>query len=429
MVSFKMLGRDVDSSPVEYRTWVVDGYPDYDGYYYDGPRGGTNTFADVVAYEIPNGTGPVDFNYPVATSWNTTYTQLPSTLRDAHLAIIDGYIYLFGGKISDKIYRASTGRPTDWIDTGATLPTSLYGAQVAIISDRVYLFGGNNGIATDTVYSAPLTDPLTWTNHGSVLPQQLYHSQLILTGTDGYVYLLGGHTINTPVDYVYYASVSDLLTWNTSSRKLPDTLYGSSVSLIEDRVYLFGGIVGDGYGTLPTSNTYWVELAELIDESNSWTTEDTLPNDMAFAQFVTIGASGYMFGIDKERVGAYTLVDGYYHYGETIPPNETYNTKIFKCNLTVPVVWEQLSTEISGEIFQSQAAIIYDRLYLFGGNGNSIIFACKPTIKYSFSSPYVINYGTITRTEYGSTTDALELFKVLCFPYWKTDYYSVSSPF
>lgn len=118
-----MLGRDVDSSPVEYRTWVVDGYPDYDGYYYDGPRGGTNPFVDVVAYEIPVGTGPVDFNLPDPTDWNTTYAQLPEDIKQAHLAVIDGYIYLFGGKISNKIYRASTGRPT---------------------SGSIYLNGGSN---------------------------------------------------------------------------------------------------------------------------------------------------------------------------------------------------------------------------------------------------------------------------------------------
>jgi len=417
-----MLGRDVDSSPVEYRTWVVDGYPDYDGYYYTGSRGGTNLFVDVVAYAIPAGTGPVDFNFPKPTDWRTTYTQLPSTLKDSHLAIIDGYIYLFGGKISDKIYRASTGRPTEWIDTDATLPTPLYGAQVAIIYDRVYLFGGNNGVATDTVYSAPLTDPLDWTNHGSILPQELYHSQLVLTGSDGYIYLFGGHTINEPVDYVYYATVDQPLIWNTHSRKLPSPLYGSSLGYINERIYLFGGIISNTYGHLPTSNTYYIELSDLINESSDWTTEDTLPHPMAFAQFITIGESGYLFGIDKERVGSYILVDGYYHYTETTPPNETYYTKIFKCDLSLPIVWTQLSQQILGEVFQSQAAIIYDRVFLYGGNGNSIIFACNVDIKYSFQNQEVIDYGNVTRTQYDSETNALELFKVLRFPYWKTDY-------
>jgi len=426
-----MVGRDVDSSPVEYRTWVVDGYPDYDGYYYTGPKGGTNPLVDVVAYPVINANGPIDFNLPDPTFWQKTYTQLPSDLRDAHLAIVDGYVYLFGGKHSNKIFRTSTCRPTDWKDTGATLPTPLYGAQIAIISGRIYLFGGNNGVATDTIYSAPLIDPLTWTNHGSYLPQPLYHSQLLITGTDGYIYLFGGSTINHLTDNVFYASVYDPFTWHVHSKRLPKALCGSSVAYIANVVYLLGGISANLLGTLPSADVYYIELTELINESSWWNVlSNELPYAMAFAQFVTVGYSGYLIGIDHERVGYYMTEDDLPLIDYVESGSETYNTKIFKCSLSPDshyhLNWRKIDQEIKGEIFQSQLAIIYDRLFLFGGNGSSIIFACRPITKYNFGSPDVYAYGDVTRTQYSAATNSLELFRILCFPYWKTDYFNDS---
>lgn len=99
MSSFKMIARDVDSSPTEYRTWVVDELPDYDGYYYVGPKGGDNPLLDPVAIPLPSDIGYVDFNLPDPTSWQVLRNQLPPEFQASQLAILDGYIYLFGGMI------------------------------------------------------------------------------------------------------------------------------------------------------------------------------------------------------------------------------------------------------------------------------------------------------------------------------------------
>ena len=317
MTSFKMIGRDVDSFPTEYRTWVVDNFPDYEGIYYTGLKGGTNPLVDVLAFELSGGIGPVDFNYPQPTDWNTTYAQLPEDIKQAQIAIIGEYVYLFGGKFSDKIYRAPTGRPIEWRDTGAKLPTTLCGSQIAIINENIYLFGGNNGIATKAIYSASLSDPLTWINNGDLLPRELYYSQLLITGTDKYIYLFGGHGINDPINLVFYAELSDPLTWYIHEKQLPLTLYGSTATIINNVIYMLGGMVPSTIGNISSKSVFHIELNDLYLGTIEWTqSNNILPNAMAFSQFVTVGNTGYLLGTDRRSEINYN----YHIDSDTNPP-------------------------------------------------------------------------------------------------------------
>jgi hypothetical protein len=97
-------------------------------------------------------------------------------------------------------------------------------------------------------------------------------------------------------------------------------------------------------------------------------------------------------------------------------------TRILRCNLSTPTQWVDTLHTIPGEITQSQVGIIGDRIFLFGGVGSSLIFVADAKIKFNIYSPTVTNYGNTTRTLFNNTENRLELFKVLGFPYWKTDY-------
>src|SRR5271170_1909313 len=117
MVSFKMLARDINSNPTQYRTWVVPNEPDFTGQYYTGLKSGPNAFADVNAYAIQNPTDIVDFNLPLPSMWSPHPSELildspirkvlPRPIEDSQLAIIDGYAYMFGGKITNHIFMAN----------------------------------------------------------------------------------------------------------------------------------------------------------------------------------------------------------------------------------------------------------------------------------------------------------------------------------
>ena len=311
---------------------------------------------------------------------------------------------MFGGKITDKIYRAHEGRPTDWVDTGAKLPTPLYGSHLSIIDGYIYLFGGNNGLATDTIYSAPVSDPLTWTNHGSLLPRKLYYSQCIVTANDGYICLFGGYTYNNPTGLMFYAKTSDPLMWHTHQQLILYPLYGSSAAIINNNIYLYGGMESDSIFS-PRKTILYANIDELFADQSicAWhNATQTLPYGYSFGQFITIGSGGYIFAADSE---------------------ESF-TKIFYCSLSDPLTWTQLTTEIPYTLYQSQLAIINDRIFFFGGNGNSLILACDPLLYYIYSAPEVLAYGDITRTQYQAATNKEDLSLILGFPYWKTNYVS-----
>ena len=335
-----MVGRDVNSLPIQYRTWVVNDEPDFDGYYYTGLKSGPEPFVDVVTYAILDGYAVVDFNLPDPTTWQGVPLTMPQAVYNSQLVVLDGYAYLFGGQSSDKIFKADINNPAHWWDSGATLPTTLCGSQLAIIDGYIYLFGGLGGVdeeATDTIFSAPVDDPLTWTNHGHLLPDELHKSSLAIV--DGYIYLFGGQGLNHAWEVIWKAPVSDPLSWTDTGAVLPDRLYASTIAIMNNKLYLLGGLFLDDF---PTSNIYEADLAT----PTSWSMVSTLPYPCAFGQFLTIGSQAYL----------YTPAE----IGGTQP----FLTRIFKCKLIAPTEWSDTNKFIPGDIGQSQFGIIYDRIFL-----------------------------------------------------------------
>lgn len=405
-----MLARDVDATPTQYRTWVVENEPDFSGQFYTGLKSGDRPFVDVTAYYL-DGYDIADFNFPTIslpfiTNWESTKQVLPSAIYDGQLAVIDGYsdgyndgyntgyVYIFGGKMSSKIWRASLNNPTQWEDTGENLPDILSGSQVAIIGDKIYLFGGETENVTDRVYSASVSNPLDWTDHGSTLPVPLKKSQLSII--DGYVYLFGGYSYNGATDSIFKAPVADPLSWEDTGDKLPIPLYSSHLGIVDGYVYLFGG---QSFSAAPVANI----LVASINTPTIWSGFGNLPNSISNGHFLTVGDKGYLISSGS-------------------PTSAVFKTKIFRCNLNAPTQWIETKKYIPGNVTESHLAVIYDRVFLFGGNGTSVIYASNYLLKYNLFDPTIIYYGDVTRTQYNNTANKLDLFKVLGFQPWRTDY-------
>ena len=402
MVRFKMLGRDINSSPTQYRTWVVNDQPDFTGSLYQGLKSGPDPLAEISAFELVDPSVLGNFNLPNPVFWYTTRKVLPSAVYNSQLGIIDGYAYLFGGQGDASIYQASTNNPTDWINTGATLPTPLASSQLAILDydgydgyqdGYLYLFGGSNGGPSSTIYSAPISNPLQWTNKGNLLPFGLAHSQIAIIGS--YLYLFGGNTSTGPTAHILKASIANPLVWTDTGVTLPAPLYSSQVAIIGGNIYLFGGLTG------PNSPSFYIMTAS-VNNPLVWSyVQYALPYAMWNAQFVAIGDQGYLIGPTTSG---------------------SQFTKIFRCNLSNPQLWYDSGKTVPGIVTQSQLGIIYDRIWLFGGCGSSIIFTCDPLLKSLPGAAEQRAYGNVTRTQYDSVSSELDLFGVLGFPNWKTDY-------
>jgi hypothetical protein len=419
MVRYKMVARDFNSNPTQYRTWIVQDTPDFDGYFYTGYKSGPNDFTEVSAYAINDNSVIADFNLPIPTSWfaidnrlNVSYPirkVLPEQMSAGKLVILDGYAYIFGGETTDAILRASVNNPADWVDTGAKLPSILYGAALAIVNGRIYLFGGNNGNESDpmglgvldTIYSASVTDPLTWTNHGSHLPRRLQYSNLGMA--NGNLYLFGGIEINEASDVILTAPVSNPLAWTNTGAHLPMPTYASMFAEIGGNWMIFGGLLAPD---TPTNAIY----SAPVSNPTAWQITGVLPYPAAHGQFVAIGNDGYIIAPMSNPV-----------------PTTTY-TPIVQCSLSNPNAWIYVQQVVPGNISHCQMAIIYDRIWLFGGSGLTAIFACNQKLKYKFTSLHAINYGNATRTVVPATDNLNNPLLALSMPWWLTDYKFPSRP-
>lgn len=386
MVRFKMIAKDLDSSPAQYRTWVVNDTPDYTASLYTGYKSGNLPLFAISAVELLDDNVVGSFSLPKGKTWSSSRKVLPFQANSSQAAVIDGYAYLFGGLSSNKILRSPLNNPTQFIDTGATLPTNLFKSQIVVTDGYVYLFGGNTGIskgfATDHIYSAPRSNPLNWTDLGALLPGPLFNSQLSIV--DGTAYLFGGSDNIGVKNVIYTASVSNLLSW-ANSGTIPNAIQGSTLGIIGSKLYLFGG------------ETNQIFVAPLSDLLSSWTINDLmLPAAISNSQFVRIGDKSFLIGGSPD------------------------GTKIYTCDNAKPTLW-QVTDSLPGEVYNSQLIIVDDRLYLLGGNGSTAIFVSEMKYKYTATDPTAIAYGNATKTLVAANP-AINLFKFIGSAPWKTDY-------
>ena len=247
--------------------------------------------------------------------------------------------------------------------------------------------------ATNVILSAPASNPLNWTNNGALLPRKLHHSQLAVVNNT--IYLFGGNEVNNAVPDIFSAPLSNPLLWTDTGADLPTPLYGSQLAILDGYLYLFGGL------QFPDTPTNLILTASLSSPT-VWYGAGVLPYPICYGQFATIGAYGYLF--------------------TPTATNTTSYTKILRCNLNQPGAWVDTQSTVMGSAGQSHLAIVYDRIWLYGGSGSTIILANNSVLKYNLDDVAVFQYGNVTRTQVQQDPTQLDLFQTLGFPPWKTDY-------
>jgi hypothetical protein len=173
--------------------------------------------------------------------------------------------------------------------------------------------------------------------------------------------------------------------------------YASMFAEIGGNFMLFGGLL---FPDTPTNAIYSASIGSPL----SWSITGVLPYPAAHGQFVAIGNDGYIISPMSNPV-----------------PTTTY-TPIVQCSLSNPNSWIYVQQVVPGNISHSQLAIIYDRIWLFGGSGLTAMFACNQKLKYSLTSLHSINYGHATRTVVPATDNLNNPFQALSMPWWLTDY-------
>ncbi len=189
--------------------------------------------------------GNMDRFDPQTNTWITLSSKL-SPVFDARAAVINGLIYLPGGRVSDQNVQPTNileiyDSNTDQWKTGAPLPIPLSGYGLVAYEGHLYVFGGWDGqMYRNNVFSYdPTTDK--WQER---TPMETARAYLGAAEALGKIYVIGGIYDDQPVTvneiYTPSRDHDGLNPWDNGF-PLPEDRMGIQATTIADTIYVFGG--------------------------------------------------------------------------------------------------------------------------------------------------------------------------------------------
>lgn len=231
--------------------------------------------ADEYSYSYLND----NLRYNVCTDEWEELESMPIAKSAAATAVLNGKIYLFGGRYvdySDDDYYYDYGETSDDVQvfdiatntwsTVAPMPLALRGAAAAVANDKIYLFGGSDG--NDSLAATYVYDPATdlW-EEKEPMPEggRLYASAA--TASNGKIYVANGWPELTIVEA--YDPLTDR--WESvASTNYPHDA-GGLIAAPDGYLYVAGG--GDRYDSVSETERYnladdeWEVISSLKDGS------------------------------------------------------------------------------------------------------------------------------------------------------------------
>ncbi len=221
-------------------------------------------------------------------TWQTATNTLPQTLYNANSVVVNGYLYVLGGRDSGGAFTGLTyysklsanGSPGTWSSTATLGHTAQAG--VTTKNGYIYILGGDDnpsGIQNFVAAAKSNADgSLTTATSAAVLAYNFISGAAV----GNYVYAIGGNDGSNHTD-VYYALVNaDGSTSWTSTTSLPGSTSGSIVGVINGTIYARSGT--SVYYARPVAN----------GTISSWSTLTGAPSTTSTA---TVAANGYLYSI------------------------------------------------------------------------------------------------------------------------------------
>ncbi|HEV7453795.1 MAG TPA: carbohydrate binding domain-containing protein [Candidatus Saccharimonadales bacterium] len=298
------------------------------GYVYvlGGTSNSASTFANNVYYAKVNADGTI------SGTWNSG-TNLPYTAYKASSFIANGYLYYIGGydgtnTRSDAVYARinADGSLGAW-QTAALVAPGRSSSSIAYLNGYVYVIGGfNNSIFVGTTSYAKVNADGSlgaWQTATGVLPAAATTARTSAAAANGYIYLMGGSSDNTPANgktTVYYvqpnASTGDIgSNWSTSANSLPAAAgrTGATALVSNGNVYYMGGI--DTSSAVQTS-IYYSPLPAGGGDLGTWNTSISVLGAARW-DATSVIVNGYMYEIGGNSSSATTTSVSTIYYATT----------------------------------------------------------------------------------------------------------------
>ena len=236
-------------------------------------------------------TGAVEVYDPATDTWETK-TPMPTPRADLHASVVNGKIYLIGGKErwgEEPLYHELDVNEVydpanDSWTTASPMPIPAFGYASAVVGGKIYVFGGARQLRTGfndltSVGSTQVYDAKnnTWISKTS-LPSAVSFAAAEATGgltAPQRIYLAGGFDPNGYSTAVHVYDV-ERDRWG-SAAAMPTARGYLAMAVVEDVLYAIGGFDGEtwlatndeympfGYGTVPP------ELHVLSPENTTYT--------------------------------------------------------------------------------------------------------------------------------------------------------------
>jgi RNA polymerase sigma factor (sigma-70 family) len=280
-----------------------------------------------------------------------TWTQkadMPTARYIAGSAVVDGKIYVIGGRPTPEVARTAAVEEydpaTDTWRRCADMPTARQGVAVAAVDGIIYAIGAADVGPVESIVEAydPATD--TWTKKAD-MPTRRGHAAIAVV--DGIIYVIGGQSGALPVihsDVEAYDPATDM--W-TRKADMPTARFKLAACVIDGQIYAFGGRTkwDDPEAAVPTVEIY-------DPATDTWTQASDMPGARSDHTASVVDGRMYIIGGSRGTPGTggvymAPVVDVY------DPGTDTWTTA---ADLPTPR-WYPTSSVVDGKIYTIGGAV------------------------------------------------------------------------
>ena len=185
-------------------------------------------------------------SYADVEHWEILVDRLPYTVAGGMAQIIGDYFYIFGGivsmydpvsgaytpQVTNTTIRAPLSNITNWSVWGYRyIPSPLHSSSVALVNGYLYIFGGCHQVfnCSQNIYRAPVNDIGTWHYTYGILPH--FYANSVIVQTFQHLFLFGGFSDSAVPGGVFIsrALLSDPIgSWMALTDVLPSFMASSA---------------------------------------------------------------------------------------------------------------------------------------------------------------------------------------------------------
>lgn len=213
--------------------------------------------------------------------------DMPTARNSFAVAVVDGKIYTFGGRIKafDNLDTVEVYDPaTDKWTKKSPMPTPRRGAMAAVVDGKIYVIGGLQGdfaIAGGELAVVEIYDPATdkWTKKANLLSARGFGAAEVVQGK---IYVIGGFAEARYISFVEeYNPATDK--WRVrTGMPFNNSHFGSGV--VDDIIYVVGGV---GVGNA---------VARYYPPADAWSTGHRMPTFRSAHGVAVVDGNLYAIG-------------------------------------------------------------------------------------------------------------------------------------